>query len=102
MTTTASKSGISQRTLLRIFGIGVVALLGFALIRGPVAEPAKQQPGSPAVYQRIAATSDCTALQAEFDQAYSDHEAAPNGSNGRKWTLGYMEAAQDRMSSLSC
>ena len=99
-------SGLSQRRL----GMGlialVVALVVFSFLRGTFAGGStpkpESQPGSQAVYERIGGLTDCAALQLEFDQAFTDHQSAPAGSNGKAWTLGYMEAAQRRMETLSC
>ena len=106
MAVTGSPTCFTQRRLVIGFAVLIVALFAFSFLRGTFAggstpEPAAQ-PGSQAVYQRIAGTTDCAALQQEFDQASSDHDAAPPGSNGKAWTLGYMEAASARMVSLGC
>ena len=97
---------MSQRRLLTILGVVVVFVVAFSFLRGTFAggpTPAPvAQPGSQAVYERIAADTDCTVLQGEFDQAYADHQTAPKGSNGATWTLAYMEAANARMKALGC
>jgi hypothetical protein len=98
---------MSQRRLGSILILVIVGAVAFGFLRGTFAggatpPPAAAQPGSQAVYQRIAADTDCTALQAEFDQAYADHEAAAAGSDGRTWTTAYMSAANDRMTTLGC
>jgi hypothetical protein len=97
---------MTNRRLLQLFGVLIVGLFVFSFLRGTLAggptPDAVSQPGSQGVYQRIAGLTDCTAIQAEFDQAYADHEAAPAGSQGREWTVGYMSAAQDRMKALGC
>ncbi len=97
---------MSQRRLVAIIGAVIVIAIAFSVLRGTFAGgPTPQtaaQPGNAAVYQRIAGLTDCTALQAEFDQAYADHNAAPALSDGKAWTLGYMTAAQDRMTALHC
>lgn len=82
----------------------VLVLTVFSVVRGSLSgtPTLAARPGSVAVYQRIEALTDCTAIQAEFDQAYADHEAAPAGAPGREWTVGYMDAANDRMKALGC
>jgi len=59
-------------------------------------------PGNPAVYQRIAAESDCAQLQAEFDTASGSFDRAAKGTPESAAAIGYMQAAQDRMKDLSC
>jgi hypothetical protein len=59
-------------------------------------------PGDPAVYQRIASLTDCTMLQAEFDQAEENNGRVPAGSDQAEWTLAYMEAADARMQEVGC
>lgn len=58
--------------------------------------------GSVAVYEGILADTDCTSLQAGFDQASTNNEAAPAGSEQASWTRGYMAAADDRMRVVGC
>lgn len=98
---------MSQRRLATILGLVFMGVIVFSFLRGqfaggPTPPPAAAQPGSQAVYQRIAADTDCAAIQAEFDQAYADNQAAPALSTGKEWTLGYMEAAQARLKALHC
>lgn len=62
----------------------------------------ESRPGSPAVYQRIEALTDCQALQREFDQAAANHEREPAGSAAREAALGYMKAAEARRKQLGC
>ncbi len=52
------------------------------------------RPGNAAIYERIAAETDCGALQAEFDTA----EAGPPSD----WKVPYMEAAEARMREVGC
>lgn len=98
---------LTQRRVVLGLGALVVALVVFSFLRGtfaggPTPPAPAAQPGSQAVYDRIAATTDCAALQGEFDRASRDHDAAPALSNGKAWTLGCMEAAQARMTGLGC
>lgn len=58
--------------------------------------------GSPAVYQQIAASTDCADLQATFDRAAANNDRAEPGSTERAWTLGYMRAAEERRQALGC
>jgi hypothetical protein len=58
--------------------------------------------GSSAVYQRIATETDCAALQAEFDQAAANNDAADPGTSQHRQTTGYMRAADDRMREVGC
>jgi hypothetical protein len=60
--------------------------------------------GSPAVYQRIAAETDCDALQVQFDQASANHDrdTAAGDLEAMRWSTGYMAAADDRMRAIGC
>lgn len=58
--------------------------------------------GSVAVYDRIAALTDCEELQAEFNQAAENNDLAEPGTTGHKVSLGYMTAAEDRRQELGC
>jgi uncharacterized membrane protein len=57
--------------------------------------------GSRSVYTGILAETDCDSLQASFDQAAANNDAATT-SDQRNWTLGYMSAADDRMQAIGC
>lgn len=69
-----------------------LALLGAALLAGcgNTAPAPAPHPGNPAVYERIAASSDCAALQREFDTAEANAQSA------------YMAAADARMRKVGC
>lgn len=58
--------------------------------------------GSQAVYDRIAALTDCDALQHEFDVAAANNDAAEPGTSQHRQTTGYMAAADDRMRAVGC
>lgn len=62
------------------------------------------RPGNPAVYREIAAETNCARLQEMFDIADANHEraVAANDLDQMAWTLGYMQAADDRMRALGC
>lgn len=66
------------------------------------------QPGSPEVYARIAAETDCQILQDEFDRAADNFDRAvaadePAGEGTeREWTVAYMKAADERMAAIGC
>ncbi|HVM30762.1 MAG TPA: hypothetical protein VM305_08370 [Candidatus Limnocylindrales bacterium] len=70
--------------------------------RSPAANYVEQYGGSQAVYDRIAATSDCGELQASFDRAAADNDRADAGTPEHRWTLGYMTAADERMKAVGC
>lgn len=65
-------------------------------------EAAGEQPGSPAVYDRIAGLEDCAALQQEFDTTAATSDRADAGTPEAKAALGYMEAADERLKELDC
>ncbi len=54
------------------------------------------------VLGRIAALDTCTEAQAEFDTAYRDNSRAAPGTERRRATLEYMQAAQERLEELNC
>lgn len=58
--------------------------------------------GNRDVYIRILTLQDCAALQEEFNQASENNARETPGTKQFKWTLGYMQAANDQMSYLSC
>lgn len=82
--------------------VAVLALvaLGYAATRGG----SSARPGSPDVYARIAASSDCTALQKEFDQADANgkRDRASGRTEQARWSSGYMDAADARMRQIGC
>lgn len=60
-------------------------------------------PGRAEVYDRINALSDCAALQAEFNQADTNHTRdVARGSDLAEVDLSYMEAAEERMKAIGC
>lgn len=63
---------------------------------------AETRPGDPAVYAQIEASTDCADLQETFDRAAGNNERAETGSEAFDYTLGYMEAADDRMREVGC
>lgn len=58
--------------------------------------------GNVDVYQRILSLNDCTALQAEFDQADENLKLQTAGTPQYQAGIGYMEAADDRMKAIGC
>lgn len=60
------------------------------------------RPGDPEVYDRIGSLTDCEAVQAEFDTASANNARETPGSDLAEATLGYMEAAADRLDELGC
>ena len=66
----------------------------------PVATP----PGRAEVYERIAALTDCAALQREFDQAETNGRAARarGDLDLSRISTSYMEAADKRMREAGC
>lgn len=59
-------------------------------------------PGNAAVYERINAETDCAKLQAEFDDADTNHKRAVPGSDQAVWSTSYMVAADARMKAIRC
>jgi hypothetical protein len=58
--------------------------------------------GSRAIYERIAAMTDCASLQAEYDAAAANNAVLDPSTDEYRWTSGYIAAAQDRMDELGC
>lgn len=65
---------------------------------------ADSKPGNQAVYDRIAAESDCAAVQHEFDVSLRNHDRDLN--RGRvdlaEIDTSYSQAAEDRLEALGC
>lgn len=59
------------------------------------------RPGSPAVYERIAALNDCTALQRELEIALGNYDPK-NAPTSASPQLSYAKAADDRMREIGC
>lgn len=83
---------MSNRRFLACVGAAALVLLGCS----------EEQPGSAAVYDRIAGLDDCAALQQEFDTASASRDRAEPGSEQAEAALSYMEAANDRLQELGC
>lgn len=62
----------------------------------------KKYGGNPEIYQRILTSTNCDALQAEFDQAESNLELQQPGTSQYQWGLGYMDAVNRRMEEIGC
>ena len=74
--------------------------LAFAILTACAGEA--DRPGSPAVYDRIEAETDCSALQDEFDTAMAGAEGRRSGDDLRHASLAYAQAADRRMRKLGC
>ena len=62
------------------------------------------RPGYADVYRRIETETDCTKLQAEFDQAWENHkrDKARKRLDLMEIDTSYMDAAADRMEDIGC
>jgi hypothetical protein len=58
--------------------------------------------GSRDVYAIIAGTDDCSVVRALRVRAALDHDRAAGASAEYRWTMGYMVAADQRLSQLGC
>ena len=106
---TAAES-IKKPIYRRRCAAGVVVLLIGAAVSG--CTPYQPEPndlveeygGSPGVYARLLAETDCAALQESFDQAANNNERANDQGDQAEadWTRGYMNTAFDRMTELGC
>lgn len=77
-----------RRVLICLVAVVAIGLAGCA----------SSQPGSPDVYARINAMTDCVALQHEFDQADENRAISSDPSI----QTSYMKAANNRMRELGC
>jgi hypothetical protein len=68
---------------------------------GGCGNKAAAKAGDPAVHQRIAALTDCKAIQAEFDTASANHDRAST-QVAREASTAYMATADDRMREIGC
>jgi hypothetical protein len=82
--------------------IAVVAAATAVALVASGCDAVDSKPGNPAVYDRIAAETDCDELQAEFDTAMDNHDRVAAGSEQASWSLGYAKAADARMNELGC
>ena len=99
------------RWLIKGPAIAVVSLIVLAGVggcgsdgtqSGSGAWPLPTRPGDPTVYQRIAASTDCIALQREFNRAMETVEALTPGSDARRAPMSYANDANLRMRELGC
>ena len=58
--------------------------------------------GSPQVHTSIDAETNCVELQASFELAMGNHDAAPAGSEMRKVTLSYADHIVRRQEQIGC
>lgn len=68
----------------------------------PVESYLAEYGGNIEVYQRIFSSTDCKALQDEFDQADANLKLQEPGTPQYKWGIGYMKASDERMKSIGC
>lgn len=78
------------------------ALVLAVMLLSACAPRATERIGSPEVYARIEAITDCEALQREFDGAMTNAEARQHGDPLRKVSIAYADAAEDRMEKIGC
>lgn len=107
---------------LAIFAV-IIFIIGFSACGGPkneaapspapvttsqsapaVTETKAARIGEPSVYARIAAMKDCGKLQAQFDQAAANGEAARNRDrlDLAQISTEYMSAVMERQNELKC
>ncbi len=90
---------LTQSALIFIF---VLLLSACSSPKETVADYLNKYGGSEQVYFDISISTDCQFLQETFDQAYEGNQRYETGSNGSKWTLGYMTASDARMKEIGC
>lgn len=82
----------------------VTLTAGLALLAACGDDPhGRDRGGSSAVYDEIETSTDCDELQEQFDTAGDSFDRQPDaGSPQAEWSLGFMEAAEDRMEEIGC
>lgn len=88
-----------KKVLFMVGGLMTIAVIAGAAGGRSTERGSAERPGNPAVYAQLAAETDCSALQASFDQAEVTHRRG--GSWGPLGTS-YMEAADARMRAIGC
>lgn len=78
------------------------ALAGLAVAMSLLVACDEELPGDPAVYERIAAMTDCAELQETFDRNYDDAERREPGTTLRQIVMSYGDAADRRMREIGC
>ena len=86
--------------MTRSRGAALVLLVVVVAIGG-CGNKAAAKAGDPAVHQRIAALTDCKAVQAELDTASANHDRASTQA-AREASTAYMATADDRMREIGC
>lgn len=88
-----------------VLGLAVIATVYSALTGSSgSSSSASARPGSPEVYARIAATTNCAELQETFNR--SDENAKRNRANGNAFlaevSLSYLKMSGERMREVGC
>lgn len=95
--------GCLRNGCLGVLGLGVLLIVLGQLVGGSGgATPTPA--GNPEVYARIAAMTDCAALQQSFDTAFENHgrDRARGRHDLAVISTAYMGAADDRMRQIGC
>jgi hypothetical protein len=82
--------------------VGAIGSIGNDKSHGSNTASADDRPGAATVYREIATTYDCPRLQEMFDTASANNDREEPLSYLFEATLGYMDAADDRMDALGC
>ncbi len=82
----------------------LIGLLAAALVTGCGVEESVPPSVQPAVVERIASTTDCAALQEEFDVAelHADRLRDAGALDEARRSTYYMRLAHERMGSIGC
>lgn len=91
---------------LRVLLLAVVSMLFVGNVPAGEVKTAtqfvKDYGGSLAAYEEILKMTDCAKLQEQFDTAAGNNDRARPGTKAFRWTMGYMEAADNRMRAIGC
>lgn len=63
---------------------------------------AEEYGGATNAYERVLTLTDCAELQEEFDTAFERSETSEASTDHHKAAVGFMEAADARMSEVGC
>jgi hypothetical protein len=68
----------------------------------PAEQLHKDYGGTLAVYEELTSSDDCARRQKSFDRAAANNDRDEPLTTEHGWTLGYMNAADDRMRAIGC
>lgn len=76
-------------------------VLAVVLLFAACGEQERSRPGDPGVYQRIDSSTDCNALNAEYEAADRNLGTAQTEQQ-EAWSRSYRREAHERMKAIGC